>query len=172
MSSDMRVAKDKYVQFTYRITDESGGLVEHIDTPIDCVFGRHNRLYERIEAAMLGAVAGDKVSVLLGPLECEWGEPNPNLVFTDSIANIPEEYHRVGAEMEFNNRKGEVKPFIVTKIDGDMITVDGNHRLAGKSVNFAVKIIEVRDATGAELVEGLDSESEDKSLTGQQGTLH
>ena len=39
----------------------------------------------------------------------------------------------------------------VTKIADDKITVDGNHELAGKKLCFDVEVVDVRDATEAEL---------------------
>ena len=42
----------------------------------------------------------------------------------------------------------------ITAIDGDQITVDGNHDLAGEVLNFDVEVIEVREATEDELANG------------------
>jgi FKBP-type peptidyl-prolyl cis-trans isomerase SlyD len=42
----------------------------------------------------------------------------------------------------------------VTQVAGDMVTVDGNHALAGQSLNFEVEITEVRTATEEELSHG------------------
>lgn len=171
-SSTAVVAKDKHVQFTYQITDETGEVVERIDLPMNCIFGRHNRLYDSVEAVMLGASAGEEVSAKLNASECAWGEADPSLIFSDSIHNVPAEYRRVGAEVQFQNDNGEVKSFTVAKIEGNTITIDGNHPFAGKAVTFHVKILAVRDATGEELVEGIPSGAEDMGLTGQGGTLH
>ncbi len=45
------------------------------------------------------------------------------------------------------NQEGEARTFYVSKIEGDKLTVDGNHPLAGKTLKVMVKIVEVRDAT-------------------------
>jgi len=170
--TDAIVAKDKHVQFTYQITDETGDVVERIDLPMNCIFGRHNRLYDSVELAMLGASVGDEVSAELKAAECAWGESDPALIFTDSIHNVPAEYRHVGAEVQFQNDKGEVKSFTVANIAGNTITIDGNHPFAGKVMTFRVKILAVRKATGAELVEGVASGAEGMGLTGQGETLH
>ncbi len=169
MSSEQVVAKDKVVTFTYQITDPAGEVVERIDLPMKCVFGRHNRLYDKVEAAMLGKKTGDEVSVKLLPSECAWGESDPDLIFTDALHNVPEEYRHVGAEVQFQNDKGEVKTFIVKDVGKKTITIDGNHPFAGKIVTFHVKITDIRDATGQELVEGVSSGAENMGLG---GTLH
>ncbi len=166
MSSKQRVAKDKVVSFTYQIIDPNGEVVERIDLPMNCVFGRHNRLYDKVENAMLGKVAGDEVSVKLLPSECAWGESDPELIFTDTLHNVPAEYRHVGAEVQFQNENGEVKTFIVTALGEKTITIDGNHPFAGKIVTFIVKIKDIRDATGQELVEGISSGAESMGLGG------
>ncbi len=170
--TDAIVAKDKHVQFTYQITDETGDVVERIDLPMNCIFGRHNRLYESVELAMLGASVGDEVSAQLKSAECAWGDSDPALIFTDSLYNVPAEYRYVGAEVQFQNDKNEVKSFIVSKIEGNTITIDGNHPFAGKAMTFHVKILAVRKARGEELVEGVPSGADEMGLAGQGGTLH
>jgi FKBP-type peptidyl-prolyl cis-trans isomerase SlyD len=53
----------------------------------------------------------------------------------------------LGAEVQMQNQEGETKTFYVSKIEGDKLTVDGNHPLAGKTLKVMIKIVEVRDAT-------------------------
>jgi FKBP-type peptidyl-prolyl cis-trans isomerase SlyD len=48
------------------------------------------------------------------------------------------------------NNLGQMKSFLVTKIEGDTITFDGNNPLAGREVIYQVKILLVRDATPQE----------------------
>jgi FKBP-type peptidyl-prolyl cis-trans isomerase SlyD len=43
---------------------------------------------------------------------------------------------------------------VVTRLVGDMVTIDGNHPLAGKNLNFDVDVTDVRDATEEELSHG------------------
>ena len=165
-ASKAQVAKDKVVTFTYQITDPHGEVVERVDLPMTTVFGRHNRLYDKVENAMLGRKAGEKIAVKLLPSECAWGEPDPDLIFTDALHNVPEEYRRLGAEVQFQSANGEVKTFIVTAIGDKTITIDGNHPFAGKIVTFHVEIKEIRDATGQELVEGISSGAEQMNSGG------
>lgn len=160
MSSELRVAKDTYVQFTYQITASDDEVIERIDLPMTTIFGRHNRLYERVEAAMLGAGINDEISVELPPNECAWGQVDPSLIFEDALHNVPEEYRRVGAEVQFQGENGEIKNFRVSAVGDKTITIDGNHPFAGQAVTFHVKITELRKATGKELVEGVPSGAE------------
>lgn len=78
------------------------------------------------------------------------------LTFTDEPANVPTQFQKPGAEVEAQNDKGESMKFQVTDIDKEngVLTIDGNHPLAGQTVKFNVKIIETRDATADELKNG------------------
>ena len=55
---------------------------------------------------------------------------------------------------EARSPEGEVQRVVITEINGDQVTVDGNHPLAGVTLNFDVKIVSVRDATAEELEHG------------------
>jgi FKBP-type peptidyl-prolyl cis-trans isomerase SlyD len=104
---------------------------------------------------MLGASTGDEVSTTLLPKETAWGDSDPSLIVIDSIDNAPPEFRRLGAEVQFESNNGEVKTFRVIKMDDKTITLDGNHPFAGQVMQFHVRIVDVRDATGQELVEGV-----------------
>jgi FKBP-type peptidyl-prolyl cis-trans isomerase SlyD len=49
---------------------------------------------------------------------------------------------------------GHTRVVTVTRIVGDMVTVDGNHPLAGENLNFDVEVTEVREASAEELEHG------------------
>ncbi|MCW8934439.1 MAG: peptidylprolyl isomerase [Gammaproteobacteria bacterium] len=152
-----KICKNKAVQFTYTITDDLGNVVEQVDLPVHYVHGASNMgLIERIERAMEGRVAGDNIEVELPPQE-GFGEYDADLTFTDDLENVPPQFRKIGAQVEMTNAEGESKTFLVSKIEGDKLTVDGNHPLAGKVANFKVKVLEVRDATEDEVRNGISN---------------
>jgi len=156
MSSE-KITRNKTVQFTYTITDDSGNVVEQVDMPVQYVHGASSMgLIERVERAMEGHVSGDSLEVELSPSE-GFGEIDPDLSFTDDVENVPPQFRKVGAQVEMANDAGDTKTFIVSKIEGDKLTVDGNHPLAGKTATFKVKILEVRDATADEIRNGISN---------------
>ena len=55
---------------------------------------------------------------------------------------------------EAQGPNGEVQRVVIAKVEGDQVTVDGNHPLAGVTLNFDVKIVGVRDATEEEISHG------------------
>lgn len=159
-----RVAKNKVVSVTYEVQDEGGQVLERYDLPVSYVHGVNHELFEKIERALEGSAVGDTVAVTLSPEE-GFGAYRPDLTFTDDLANVPNEYRRVGAEVMFQNDRGETITMVVTQIADGKLTVDGNHPFAGKAVTFLVKIVDVRDATPQEL-------NEAKSGMGGSPTRH
>lgn len=150
--SEQRIAPYKHVTLTYRITDADGLVLEQNDIPVSYIHGGHSELFEKIERALEGKAAGDRVSVTLAPHE-GFGEHDPNLTFTDDIENVPHEFRHLGAQVEMQNEAGEVRTFVVTRIENGQLTVDCNHPFAGKTVHFEVDVQSVRDATPEELRE-------------------
>lgn len=88
--------------------------------------------------------------ISLNPDE-SFGQHYPSLVFTDALINVPEDIRRIEAEIEAVNDRGETHLFYLTSIENGTLSADGNHQLAGQTVNFSVTIASVRRATDEEL---------------------
>jgi FKBP-type peptidyl-prolyl cis-trans isomerase SlyD len=152
--SDQFAGKDKVVNFTYSILDESSEILEQSDLPISYVHGGTHDLFEKVEQALEGSVVGDTVDVTLTPEE-GFGSHDPALTYTDELENVPPEFQHVGAEVEMLNDQGESRKFTVTHIENGKLTVDGNHPMAGKAITFHINVIGIRDATAEELANGV-----------------
>lgn len=152
--SEQKVARNKAVYVTYSIIDQAGSLFEQYDVPVGYVHGGNSPLFEKIEVALEGRGVGDRVEVSLSPGE-GFGEHDPGLSFTDDIENVPPEYRHVGAEVEFQNERGESMQFRVSRIADGKLTVDANHPLAGQTVTFVVSVVAIRDAAPDEIANGL-----------------
>ena len=150
MASEQKIEKHKLVEFKYRIIDDQGTVIEQIDTPVTYVHGTENGMFEKIENALAGAGEGDVVKVEMSPQE-GFGEYSQELTYTDDIANVPEEYRKLDVEVDFQNDRGEVQQFRVTKFENGKLTFDGNHPLAGKNLTFHIDVISMRDATAEEI---------------------
>ncbi|HEB82743.1 MAG TPA: peptidylprolyl isomerase [Gammaproteobacteria bacterium] len=151
-----KIAKNKFVALTYTITDEDDNILERIDMPIHYIHGAHSQIIDKIEKALEGHEEGDEVQVTLPPEE-GFGPHQPELTFTDDLANVPPQFHTIGAEVEFQNDQGESKIFRVTSIEDGKLTVDGNHPFAGKTITYNITVREVRDATADELKNGVEN---------------
>ena len=151
-----KICKNKFVSLTYTITDDKDNILERIDMPIQYIQGTNSQVIEKIEVALDNHQVGDLVHVTLTPEE-GFGAHQAELTFSDDIANVPPQFHSIGAEVEFQNDSGESKVFRVTEIDGDKLTVDGNHPFAGKTIIYNITVKEVRDATATELESGVEN---------------
>ena len=148
------ITKDKVVSLTYSIHDQQGETFEYTDVPVSYIHGGKSDLFEKIKHALDGKTIGDKIEVTLSPDEA-FGHPDPGLSFSDDIDNIPLELRKVGAQLEAQNAKGDILQFVVTRIEDDKLTFDGNHPLAGQRVKFLVEVKGVRDATEQEASTGV-----------------
>lgn len=145
------VEDGKFVELNYRIVDvKTGDVMRTVEYPIGYVHGVNDILSEDVSRELAGRKAGDIIEV---PIDTKavFGERDESLVFTDHIENVPEEYREIGMTISMENDKGEVKNFIVTRMDDKTLTVDGNNPLCGRDVMFVLEILSIRDATDEEL---------------------
>ena len=158
------ITKNKHVMFSYSIVNaDSDEVLEQIELPIPYIHGGTQRMFDKVEAAMEGAKVEDLVEVKLSPAE-GFGEPDAELIFTDSVDNVPPQFHQVGAEVDFQNEQGETKSFTVTSVSEKEITIDGNNPLAGKNLIFRVKIHAIRDASNSEIISGMPDDGPKQAL--------
>ncbi|MGD8483415.1 MAG: peptidylprolyl isomerase [Thioalkalispiraceae bacterium] len=148
-----KVEQQKVVSFTHQLVDEQGVVQELSDLPTSYVHGVDQRVFPEITEALEGKQVGDEVEVVLPP-EKGFGVYNPDLTFSDDIANVPEEFQQVGAEATFVNDAGETTSMKVVKVENGKVFLDGNHMFAGKTMTFKIKVSSVRDATEQEIGSG------------------
>ena len=144
----------KLVELTYQVTDrKSGHVLTCVEFPLGYVHGHNEILAPSIHAELQGKSAGEVIEV---PIDGNriFGPRDESLVFTDRIENVPEEYRSIGTSILMENDKGQARTFIVTRMDGETLTVDGNNPLCGREVVFRLEILAVRDATDEEIKAG------------------
>ncbi|HEX6794328.1 MAG TPA: peptidylprolyl isomerase [Casimicrobiaceae bacterium] len=144
----------KFVELTYRVTDrKSGQILTGVEFPLGYVHGHNEVLAPSVHAELAGKSAGDVIEV---PIDGNrvFGPRDESLVFTDRIGNVPEEYRQVGTSIVMENGNGKTRSFIVTRMDNETLTVDGNNPLCGREVVFTLEVLTVRDATDEEMKAG------------------
>ncbi len=121
------------------------------DKPLEYLHG-HDNIVPGLEQALAGLSVGDRKSVTLAP-EQAYGLRNEALVQEVGRGSFGNAELTPGSRFQ---TEGEAGPQIVTVVDvaGDRVTVDTNHPLAGRTLSYAVTILDVRDATRAELAKG------------------
>lgn len=150
----MQIADRNVASFHYTLTNDGGEVLDTSQNrePLAYLHGAGN-IVPGLEKAMAGHAVGDSFRVEVAP-EQGYGPLHEELKQTLPISafkGVPEPKHG----MQFSG-EGPQGPILVTvtAVDGDQVSVDGNHPLAGETLHFAVEITDVREATEEELVEG------------------
>lgn len=140
----------KFVELTYRVTDrKTGHVLTRVEFPLGYVHGHNEILAPAVHMQLEGKAAGDVIEVTINGNDI-FGPRDESLVFSDALENVPEEYRQVGTSILMENDRGETRSFLVTHMDDETLTVDGNNPLSGREVVFALEILTVRDATDDE----------------------
>ena len=152
--SNEPISHGKYVELTYKVVDQkTGGVLTMVEYPLGYVHGVNEILAPAVMAELAGKTAGEVIEV---PIDCNklYGPRDESLVITERIENVPKEYREVGTNILMENNKGQTKTFLVTRVDAESVTIDGNNPLSGREVIFKLEILSVRDATDEELEYG------------------
>ena len=143
-----------YVELTYKVIDgKSGQVLTCVEFPLGYVHGHNEILAPSVHQELEGKSEGDVIEV---PIDGNriFGPRDESLVFTDRLENVPEEYRSLGTSILMENDKGQARSFLVTRIDEETLTVDGNNPLCGREVVFTLEILKVREATDQEMNAG------------------
>lgn len=102
------------------------------------------KVIKGFENAVIGMKLGQTKTAVFKPSEA-YGPRDPELVFTVQAADIPAGTDvQTGREISFTAGDGSLIEGVVAGIDGDMVTIDGNHPLAGKNLTFDIKVVDIK----------------------------
>jgi FKBP-type peptidyl-prolyl cis-trans isomerase SlyD len=156
MGKKMQIAKDTVAQFNYRIKELDGTQLEdsYGHEPIAFLWG-HNNMMPGVEKALEGKVTGDTFTVELPAAET-YGE-----LVADNEQRIPVKHlmgnekgkWKAGMIAAVNTEQGQ-REVTILKVGKFMVTVDINHPMAGKTLNFELEVMDVRQASNEELEHG------------------
>jgi FKBP-type peptidyl-prolyl cis-trans isomerase SlyD len=140
----------KFVELTYKVTDKKlGHVLTRVEFPLGYVHGHNEILAPSVHRELEGKSAGDVIEVGIDGNQI-FGPRDESLVFSDDIENVPEAYRQVGTSILMESDRGQTRSFLVTHMDDERLTVDGNNPLCGREVVFTLEILTVRDATQEE----------------------
>ena len=110
--------------------------------PLEFTLGE-NQVIPGFEQAVCGLNVGEEKSVTIPPEEA-YGMPNPEMQTTLSKSQLPEGLEpEVGMMLQANAPDGSALSVKITGVDDDTISVDANHPLAGKTLTFAISLVEI-----------------------------
>ncbi|MFA5494848.1 MAG: peptidylprolyl isomerase [Porticoccaceae bacterium] len=149
----MTVKPNAVVSIHYTVRDEDGVQLDSSDgrDPLIYLHGAHN-IIPGLESALEGKQVGDQLQVSIVPEEA-YGEHLDHLVESVPRDAFGEQPLEVGMRFEAQTEQGPIS-VVITSIEDDLVTVDGNHPLAGKSLSFDVTVDDIRDASEEEIAHG------------------
>lgn len=151
----MKIEKDKVVSFLYHLRDANGQELEQSEPglPLAYLHG-HNNLLPALEEALVGLEAGAKFNLTLPP-EKAYGPVEPNKTQRVSIKHLVNPPRRLmsGMIVHVQTEQGPVAAKTV-KVGKFMVDVDLNHPFAGKTLEFQIEVVSIRDATADEITHG------------------
>jgi len=151
----MVVAPDKVVSIHYTLTNATGKVLDSSSggEPLAYIHG-HGNLISGLEKELEGKQTGDKLNVDIAPAD-GYGVRDASLVQRVPMRSFGNAKNvKPGMQFQAQSSQGQTQLVTVTGIQGDMVTVDANHPLAGENLHFDVEITDVRDASQEELEHG------------------
>ena len=150
----MQIGERTVASFHYTLTNDAGKVIDSSAdrAPLTYLHGAGN-IVPGLEKEMVGRSSGDVFNVVVAPEE-GYGMPNPMMIQVvpkDAFQGV--DTLEVGMEFQAQTPQGPMSVSIA-KIEGDEVTVDGNHPLAGQTLHFAIEVTDVRDASLEELTHG------------------
>ncbi|HVT89844.1 MAG TPA: peptidylprolyl isomerase [Tepidisphaeraceae bacterium] len=150
----MQIAKNTVAKIDYTLTNPQGQVLDTSKgrEPLAYLHGVGG-IIPGLETALEGKSSGDQISVTIPP-EKAYGHRNEELVqeiprrMFQGVDNI-----QPGMQFQAQSQQG-MRVVTVVGLTGDNVRVDANHPLAGVTLNFDVKVVEVREATPEELSHG------------------
>lgn len=137
------VTRGSKVSIAYRLFVDGVQIAEApLQSPLIFTLG-NGEVFFRLETALYGLRVGEEKVITVEPIKA-YGINNPNLVvkvekseLPDSIPLIPE------VVLKARDATGVTARGKIISVDGNSVTIDYNHPLAGKTLNIAVKILEI-----------------------------
>lgn len=144
LTQEQHIGPDKEVTLHFALKLENGDVVDSTfdKQPATFKVGDGN-LLPGFEQAMYGLKAGDKRSLSIGS-EQGFGQSNPQNVQVMPRSQFQDMELSEGLLVIFNDAANAELPGVVKAFDDNQVTIDFNHPLAGKALNFDVEIIEVK----------------------------
>ena len=131
------------VSLEYSVFLEDGTKIDSNvgEDPLVFVLGSH-QVFPALESALLGLKVGDCKQVLLKAEEA-YGPVIPEAFKDVDVETVPSPFRYVGAVLGVQDPAGGVYPIRVHQIKEQKIILDFNHPLAGRSLKFDVKVVNV-----------------------------
>jgi FKBP-type peptidyl-prolyl cis-trans isomerase SlyD len=148
------MSKARVVSIHYTLTDDGGAVLDSSrdGEPLTYLEGAGN-IIPGLEKELLSSQTGDRKNVKVPAAEA-YGEKREDMIVQVPRAQFPPDIQMKVGDRFRSGADHHSPVFTVVSLDGDQITLDGNHPLAGKALSFDVEVTGVRDATEEEVSHG------------------
>ena len=151
----MQIINNAIALIHYTLKDDEGEILDTSEgrDPLAYLHGSGN-IIPGLEAELEGKTAGESIEVRVEPAD-GYGEKRDEMVQTIPLEHMPDGVElKVGMQLQAQTPEGEAQLVTIVGLTNTDVTLDGNHPLAGVALNFAVEVVEVRQATEEELSHG------------------
>ena len=150
----MKVSKDSVVTIEYRMVNTKSELVDSSDggEPLSFIQGAQSVL-PAIEHAVDGRKAGERLTFTLTPEEGYGSRDEKKIAAIPRTQFKSSDELRIGMQF-YTQKNGYDLPVTVIHCNDQEVTVDGNHPLAGETMNIDLVIVDIREAIDSELESG------------------
>ena len=151
----MPLKSNQVVTMNFTLKDDSGNVLDSTreNNPFSFISGA-NQVLPKLEEKIGEMIIGSKKDVVLAP-EDGYGVYQQDAVRTIKKSEFPEDIELdKGMGFIAKSPQGKDVQFFIKEIEGENITVDFNHPLAGKTLHFDLELLNLRDATAEELNHG------------------
>jgi len=149
------IGKNSVVSLHYTLTDDSGEVMDSSDghPPLVYLHGADN-LIPGLESELQGKTAGAKFNATIAPKDA-YGEVVQELIqVVDKSLFDGVDAVEPGMSFVAQGDDGGRQQIRVVAVQGDDVTIDANHPMAGMTLHFEVEVVDVRDATAQEIAHG------------------
>ena len=139
-----QVKKGSRVKIIYTGKLKDGAIFETNvgNAPLEFTVGK-GKVIKGFENAVMGMKTGETKTVTIKPADA-YGSKDPSLLWVVTTAEIPAgTVLELGREITFTRSDGDVMEGRISKIEGDQVSIDGNHPLAGRNLTFEIKVVDV-----------------------------
>lgn len=146
---------NKVLTFNYSLKDEEGAVLESTANKEPLIFlSGTNQILPKLEEALGEMLIGGKRNIKIEAAEA-YGKYDEKAVQNIKRNQFPPEAKvEVGVSYLANSPDDGQMPFVITGVKEQDVTIDFNHPLAGKDLEFDVELVDIRDATAEEIQHG------------------
>lgn len=152
----MNISKNTVPSLAYTLKNTDGELLDKADKDNAFIYLHgHSGIIVGLEKALEGKIVGDSLTLEIPPEEAygERKESSIQDVPLDMFGNVDKSELYEGAQFQAETNQG-MQVVTVQQIGEESITIDGNHPMAGLTLQFDIEVLDIRSATEEEIAHG------------------